>query len=729
MGKQANALKPDRAKVPMYLGPYEYWNFGPGIDYAFPGMRKFTTYITALAEYPPTRPPTIGPAPQNPVKADDLESFLPTLWWMPGLTFLPFVVKKPKDRAEYRGPRGLQKLLQDGLEILSSPPPIVDVSEPRFRVAFPVPDGAMNPKGSLSDPSWAPDAGLRGRIGEDKRITILAVIDDGIPFAHRNFRDADGKLSRVEFCWLQSVAPEKAQGKTQDRPSVLFGREYTRTQIEQHIKDYGNDEDTLYRKAGATADCEELGSLIERHATHGAHVMDLAAGYAAERRAAPAEEIRVIAVQLPNTIALDTSGFGKDMYMLSAFHYIFHRADMIAKGYGIDKCRLVVNFSYGFSGGRHDGGTELEAAIHQLVAKRRETTGPTALVVPAGNMFLDRLHGMVRDEDFVDRKAKFHWRLQANDRTPSYLELWFWQGFNPIGYQVDLFDPSGRRRGWLRVGSDPDKGKKRHKGDPRRICFLYNEAKELVGQISSDHHRSGRWRVLIITAPSEPEKASLPRIEPGKWTVVIRRGRERLVDRPIHCWIQRNSDPETLRSGSRQSYFDDVKDKRYTDEGALSELDTDGAFLQRFGSLNGLATGCTSLIVAGFRLYGGLGASFCQARPAPYSSAGALNAGWPQAQVACSSMSDRSKVLSGTVAAGVRSGSRSFVQGTSASAPFVARQLAAAFVTADDHVVEKAAEDNYRPLLSGYCDTTPGPDQTKARLGEVRVAPHWQPGL
>ena len=46
--------------------------------------------------------------------------------------------------------------------------------------------------------------------------------------------------------------------------------------------------------------------------------------------AKPDEEIRIIAVQLPNTIALDTSGFGKDMYMLSAFHYIFHRADIIA---------------------------------------------------------------------------------------------------------------------------------------------------------------------------------------------------------------------------------------------------------------------------------------------------------------------------------------------------------------------------------------------------------------
>src|SRR5262249_13680720 len=189
----------------------------------------------------------------------------------------------------------------------------------------------------------------------------------------RNFRDSSGMQSRVEFCWLQSAAIRE------DQESVLFGREYTRQEIDDLIAQFGHDEDALYRKAGAAADTEDLGSLIDRHATHGAHIMDLATGYAPERGEDPAEEIRIIAVQLPNTIAWDTSGFGKDMYMLSAFHYIFDRADRIAAGYGIRRPRLVINFSYGFSGGRHDGQMELEQAIDELVKLRRKTTGPTAL--------------------------------------------------------------------------------------------------------------------------------------------------------------------------------------------------------------------------------------------------------------------------------------------------------------------------------------------------------------
>jgi hypothetical protein len=255
---------------------------------------------------------------------------------------------------------------------------------------------------------------------------------------------------------------------------------------------------------------------------------------------------------------------------------------------------------------------------------------------------------------------------------------------------------------------------------------------------------TGRWRVLVVMAPTEPENFDLPRAEAGKWTVVVRRGKSaKLIEQPIHCWIQRSADPELLRSGSRQSYFDDYKDIPYSLDGDLRQKDTKDAFVRRFGSLNGLATGRTTLVVGGYRLGAGLGSKLKYARPALYSSAGTLESGWPEKKVDCSSMSDRSRALPGTIAAGVRSGSLSLVQGTSVAAPFVARQLATIFTTADDHRVEQAEADNYRPLLHGYwqdavADATNGDGQcceeedeelTKARLGAVRVPPHRQPGV
>jgi hypothetical protein len=109
----------------------------------------------------------------------------------------------------------------------------------------------------------------------------------------------------------------------------------------------------------------------------------------------------------------------------------------------------------------------------------------------------------------------------------------------------------------------------------------------------------------------------------------------------------------------------------------VNEDDTRGAFVRRFGSLNGLATGRTTLVVGGYRLGAGLGSKLKHARPSLYSSAGTLacegveeqESAWPEKQVECSSMADRSRALPGTIAAGVRSGSLSLVQGTSAAAP------------------------------------------------------------
>src|SRR5262249_43189308 len=162
----------------------------------------------------------------------------------------------------------------------------------------------------------------------------------------------------------------------------------------------------------------------ERHTAHGAHVMDLATGYSVERDEKPAEDIRIIGVQLPNLVTMDTSGVGKDMYLLSAFHYIFERADRIAAGYGIDRPRLVINFSYGSFGGPHDGKLDIEAALGDLIQLRRDKRGPTALVLPAGNSFLDCMHATIREAGFAnpDREARLRWRLQPADRTPNFLE-------------------------------------------------------------------------------------------------------------------------------------------------------------------------------------------------------------------------------------------------------------------------------------------------------------------
>ncbi|MGB9366523.1 MAG: hypothetical protein WCE79_10970 [Xanthobacteraceae bacterium] len=718
--------------IPDGLGPYEMWNFGTGSDFVFSGAQRSSRYLSALVELQRAQG-ILNPTPTGPA----VKVWLPTLWKADktrhdpfALRYVPFILRKPEGSTGGAvDPLTLRNWLLEGLSQNNIQPYLqyVDIARSRFRVGLPMAEGAMKELNTLepTEPDWEADPEIPTNNGTQKRITIFAVIDDGLPFAHRNFRDASGKRTRVEFCWLQSAKAKEEQ------TSVLFGREYLRDEIEQYIADHGDDEDKLYRVAGVTDDTEGLASMIERHTTHGAHVMDLATGYAPERGEQPAEEIRIIGVQLPNVVTMDTSGVGKDMSVLSAFHYIFDRTDRIAEKYGIDRPRLVINFSYGYFGGPHDGQLDVEAAISELIATRRETRGPTALVLPAGNSFLDRMHAAIPETRFANGgEARIRWRLQPADRTPNFVEIWFPSDFNPFGYTVEVKDSGGVVRGSLPVGVAG--------GITDRICELSNRNGKQVGQLSADQHKGpkGRWRVLVVTAPSEPEDEKHPRVEAGAWTIAIKResGAATLGVEFIHCWIQRDTDPASLRTGARQSYFDDPDDVRYNDDGSLRELDTHDALIRRFGSLSGLATARHAMAVAGFRLGAGLGSSLDHARPVPYSCAGAENTAWSEARITCSSMSDRAKALPGTVAAGTRSGARSVLQGTSAAAPFVARQLATTFMSASDEDVANAENENYLGLLQGpppnFQKHPPATRHTlEDRLGAVLVAPHWQPAM
>jgi len=175
---------------------------------------------------------------------------------------------------------------------------------------------------SRSDPISEPDGGCARY--RDKRITIVAVIDDGIPFAHRTSAAPTAAARGRVFGWLQSA------DMLLDQKTCCWARIRARD-IDRGIEQFGDDEDRLYDAVGATSAAGDFGSLLGQHATHGAHVMNLATGYDPAHGEEPPEEIRIIAVQLPNSVSMDTSGFGEDMYILSAFHYIFHRADVIKR--------------------------------------------------------------------------------------------------------------------------------------------------------------------------------------------------------------------------------------------------------------------------------------------------------------------------------------------------------------------------------------------------------------
>ncbi len=719
---------PNPAKLPLYLGPYENWNYGEGKAYAFPTVRNEFIYISALAQLPnlDNKAKSISPGSTN---ESDPRSWIPTLWWNDSadyqFTFLPFVFRYPL--IQELTPENLAQAQTKGFADFVGQlfPKLSDervIENARFRLAFPVNSDAMNTElvDLPTDPEWEAEDGLMDRVPDGHTMTVVAVIDDGIPFAHQNFYNASGTNTRIEFCWLQSAPLDNSEKKG----SVLFGRELTRQRIDKLITDYGDDEDFLYHVSGAASDLDDTGNATNRRSSHGAHIMDIATGFRTASGDVPKDEIRVIAVQLPDTMTLDTSGFGRDMYILSAFHYIFNRAELISKKYGVDNLRLVVNFSYGYTGGRHDGRSEIELAVEELVAARRAGGKPTAVVIPSGNTFVDRLHGVIGETDFIENKFSFNWRIQPNDRTPNYLEIWFPSGFDPSGYFVLLTDPSGLNSQKFEIRADSANDI----GDPHSIEPIYTTDGPNVGQISADKHNNDRWRLLMIIAPTEPEDDTLSGASSGIWNISLNRTQQaNSLEKPVRCWVQRDTEIVAQRTGSKQSYLDDLAYEVFDDHGAIGELDCDQSFVQRFGSNNGIATGSGTLTVGGFRASAEFGENVKRSIPSVYSSAGPINSATAGEKVDCSSLSDRSTILPGTIAAGTRSGVVSQLQGTSAAAPTVTRQLAAAFVTNSDDDIKKTENENYLRLLE--CLEVPDDDPLVTRLGKCKIIPERQPGM
>ncbi|WP_420336045.1 hypothetical protein [Roseibium sp.] len=693
-----------------YLGPYEAWNFGIGKNYAFPAYRsKDVRFLTALAEHPePKKPHALGDGGEG-----RRSMWLPTLWGRTddvSLRFWPIVVDN--------GPGG--SIAPDCLTLnLSQAMRPAGVEEARFRLAFPVEETAMHRLESRlpSDPDWTPDPSVKAADRQGKMLNVLGVIDDGIPFAHRNFRAADGKRSRLEFCWLQSANRKETHGSG----GVLFGRELTRQDIEQLVRDHGEDEDALYDQAGASAPQFGSGAAIRRLATHGANVMDIAAGANPDKDALPPEETRLIAVQLPNTYGWDTSSFGKDMYMLSAVHYILERAERIAEGYGVSDIRVTINISYGFSAGRHDGKGELEAAIDELVETRRKLGRPTAIVIPSGNTFLDRLHAEITADDLTSGAFDFTWRVQPNDRSSNYLEIWFPDQVDPADFGIEVDGPFGKVKAALELKPDPDC----QHGDPRSFKTIHlgtTQQGEAIGQISLDNHRrSGRWRVLIALAPSEPHDAALAAAPAGDWKIVLKRGSDAPSGHaPIFMWVQRDIDLESFLTGSRQSYLHDEKYRLFDKTGTGAETDQPDSHVKRFGSLNGMATGATTLVVAGAGPRVGELLENGDAEVSAFSSAGKPGAECAVGSVDCMARGDRSNINPGMIAAGTRSGSYAVVQGTSVAAPLVAKRLSEAFATCSDAEIKDAEADNYLPILKKL--ELPGlSDEDRARLGDFLI--------
>jgi hypothetical protein len=557
----------------------------------------------------------------------------------------------------------------------------------------PVPDVIFaTPDLAAPAPPWEADAALAG----EPPAAIVAVIDDGIPFAHRALRDRDGAKTRVEFCWLQGTAPV-AQVPAGEWPN--YGREYRRAEIDALIQARGSDEDALYREAAVANPRYAYGTTIERFGTHGSHVIATAAG---DPRAEGSARTRLIAVQLPPAVTLSTTGERIHPAILHAFHYVLFRAAQIRAGYKLPDLPLIINFSYGYTGGPHDGSGKLASDIRQLID---DSGHETTLVLPAGNTFLSRLNGaIVPRGPALD--AEIPWRIEANDRTASPLELWFQPGADLSALALAVVDPTGFAAAELQPGDLTVATK---------LFSLEDRAGLVVGRIYSPP-TSTRRCITIELAPSETFGGG-PRAAAGLWRIVLRSDSPEALKGPVDCRLLRDFNPLNYFRGARQSYFD-PPEPLFDAKGVLRATDNPEDFLQRFGTLNDLATDAPHTIV--------VGSSYERAEiPAPYSSAGPADGSEPA--VDCSMPAETDFVLAGRRGAGTRGRATFRLSGTSVAAPMLVAAIAEALRKGGR--APNGAPDTLGPVLAQQVNLRPrragdAPDQARrGRYVPIREAP------
>ena len=164
---------------------------------------------------------------------------------------------------------------------------------------------------------------------------IVGIIDSGIDWKHPDFTGADG-TSRILYIWDQTV-----QTHGQFPAGYEYGTEWTKAHID-------------------SGQCQEMDA-----SGHGTHVASIIAGDGRGRHkfTGMAPEADIIAVKAKYM----------DADILDAANYIFQKGEELNKP-------AVINMSFGYQWGPHDGTTLLDQGINELLDRPGR-----AIVSAAGN--------------------------------------------------------------------------------------------------------------------------------------------------------------------------------------------------------------------------------------------------------------------------------------------------------------------------------------------------------
>ena len=268
-----------------------------------------------------------------------------------------------------------------------------------------IPEQPVKPELDGSVPQIRAPAVWSGTPSYKGRNVIVGIIDSGIDVFHDSFRKADRSKTRILSIWDQN-----ATGGSSPAP-FTYGVEYNSGQIEAAlVEDVANPGTATFPHT----DSDIVGGVRIETGGHGTHVASTAAGDGSPIDTcdwpftfvgvAPEADIIVVATRWGDTSISE------------GLQYIFNRATALTKP-------VVVNMSFGWNLGPHDGTYQLEQDIDALLSPGGVPTPGRAVVKSAGNEGALRRHARKRVD--ANGSVRFDFDIGSGDVRGDGLDVWF----------------------------------------------------------------------------------------------------------------------------------------------------------------------------------------------------------------------------------------------------------------------------------------------------------------
>ncbi len=218
---------------------------------------------------------------------------------------------------------------------------------------------------------------------------VLAVLDWGADFLHRDFIDPAGK-TRFLAIWDQS---KDGQGQNK----YGYGSIHTREAIDHAIQTQEPYAALGYKPGDGS---------------HGTLVAGIAAGsgHAGPKGIAPEADLVFVHLAANERVLNPRLDLGDSLRLLEALDFV--------RSVAADR-PLAINMSLGAHGGSHDGLSLVEIAIDNFLAARSNTM----ICQSVGNYFNNQTHHHGRLKP--GRRNSFRFRINEKDKANNELELWY----------------------------------------------------------------------------------------------------------------------------------------------------------------------------------------------------------------------------------------------------------------------------------------------------------------